>query len=68
MRCAALPLYHAAMAHSDFGSYDMRIDSRKAQPPKSARGIIAKTYMYMEQVYSKYKMSKHQRQLIVVWD
>jgi deoxyribonuclease-1 len=53
---------------SDFGSCDMRIDDRKAQPPEGARGTIARTYMYMEQSYSKYKMSKQQRQLMTAWD
>jgi deoxyribonuclease-1 len=55
-------------AKSDFGSCDMRIDDRKAQPPETARGIIARTYMYMEQTYPKYKMSKQQSQLMQAWD
>lgn len=54
--------------NSDFGSCDMRIDDRKAQPPESSRGTIARTYMYMEQSYSKYKMSKQQQQLMTAWD
>ncbi|PKH31978.1 endonuclease [Shewanella sp. ALD9] len=55
-------------AVSDFGSCDMRIDERKAQPPIAARGVIARTYMYMEHAYPKYKMSKQQSQLMQVWD
>lgn len=51
-----------------FGSCDMRIERRKAQPPESARGRIARTYMYMEQTYPKYKMSNQQRQLMTAWD
>lgn len=53
---------------SDFGSCDMRIDNKKAQPPVAARGRIARTYMYMEQTYPKYNMSKQQRQLMDAWD
>jgi deoxyribonuclease-1 len=53
---------------SDFGSCDMLIDNRKAQPPIAARGIIARTYMYMEDTYPKYKMSKQQSRLMNVWD
>lgn len=30
-------------AKSDFGSCDMRIDDRKAQPPLAARGDMART-------------------------
>ncbi|MGE6568157.1 endonuclease [Shewanella vesiculosa] len=53
---------------SDFGSCDMRIDHKKSQPPESSRGTIARTYIYMEQSYPKYKMSKQQRQLMAAWD
>jgi deoxyribonuclease-1 len=53
---------------SKFGSCDMRIDNRKAQPPIEARGRIARTYMYMESTYQRYKMSKQQRQLMTAWD
>jgi deoxyribonuclease-1 len=53
---------------SEFGSCNMKIDNRKAEPPVGARGRIARTYMYMEQTYPKYKMSKQQRQLMNAWD
>ncbi|SGZ17490.1 endonuclease [Moritella viscosa] len=53
---------------SDFGSCNMKIDNRKAEPPESARGRIARTYLYMEDTYSRYKMSKSQRQLMNAWD
>ena len=53
---------------SDFGSCEMKIDSRKAEPPVAARGRIARTYLYMDQTYSRYSMSKAQRQLMTAWD
>lgn len=53
---------------SDFGSCAMKIDDRKAEPPAEARGRIARTYLYMEQTYSRYSMSKQQRQLMMAWD
>lgn len=55
-------------AKPDFGSCDMRIDNKKAQPPIVARGRIARSYMYMEQTYPRYNMSKQQRQLMQAWD
>ncbi|MCL1123323.1 endonuclease [Shewanella surugensis] len=55
-------------AKSDFGQCDMRIEKRKAQPPVKARGRIARTYMYMQAVYPKYKMSKQQQKLMASWD
>ena len=55
-------------ASSDFGSCQMKIENRKAEPPKQARGRIARTYLYMEQKYRRYNMSKKQRQLMSAWD
>ena len=55
-------------AKSDFGTCAMKIDNRKAEPPKAARGQIARTYLYMEGAYKRYSMSKSQRQLMNAWD
>lgn len=63
--------YNFAMlpqAKSSFGICVMKIDNRKAEPPEAARGVIARTYLYMEQRYKRYKMSKQQRKLMEVWD
>ena len=53
---------------SDFGSCEMIIDNRKAQPPVESRGRIARAYLYMDQAYSRYSMSKAQKQLMRAWD
>ena len=55
-------------AKSSFGSCDMRIQDRKAQPPERARGQIARTYLYMDATYPSYSMSRAQRQLMDAWD
>jgi deoxyribonuclease-1 len=55
-------------AKNDFGSCAMKIDNRKAEPPKMARGRIARTYLYMEESYKLYSMSKAQRKLMTAWD
>lgn len=57
-------------AKSSFGSCDMLIDSksRKVQPPESSRGVIARTYMYFEYAYPRYKMSTQQKKLMKAWD
>jgi len=63
--------YNFTMLHevkSDFGSCAMKIDDRKAEPPETARGRIARTYLYMEGTYKRYSMSKSQRQLMNAWD
>ena len=53
---------------SGFGSCPMKIDSRKAEPPVEARARIARTYLYMDGTYSRYSMSKSQKQLMGAWD
>ncbi|WP_236559827.1 endonuclease [Colwellia sp. 20A7] len=53
---------------SDFGSCAMKIENRKAEPPENSRGRIARTYLYMEDTYKRYNMSKAQRQLMTAWD
>tara|TARA_B110001454_G_scaffold54930_2_gene53718 strand:- start:12381 stop:13103 length:723 start_codon:yes stop_codon:yes gene_type:complete len=55
-------------AKSGFGSCDMKIDNRKAEPPIEARGRIARTYLYMDATYKRYSMSKSQKQLMSAWD
>ena len=55
-------------AKSGFGSCDMKIDNRKAEPPIEARGRIARTYLYMDATYKRYSMSKSQKQLMGAWD
>ena len=51
-----------------FGSCKMIISDRKAVPPESARGRIARTYMYMQATYKHYKMSRQQNKLMSAWD
>jgi deoxyribonuclease-1 len=46
----------------------MKIDHSKVEPPTESRGQIARTYLYMEERYPCYKMSKSQRQLMTAWD
>lgn len=53
---------------SDFGSCEMKIDDRKAEPPVRSRGRIARTYLYMEDAYKRYNISNQQRQLMNAWD
>ena len=53
---------------SSFGSCSMKIEKRKAEPPATSRGVIARTYMYMDSIYASYKMSRQQRQLMGAWD
>ncbi|HIF9337726.1 endonuclease [Photobacterium damselae] len=53
-----------------FGSCDFRYSrsERKAQPPESSRGIIARTELYMSAAYPRYKLSTTQRNLFNAWN
>lgn len=53
---------------SGFGSCPFKVDNRKVEPPKQARGRIARTYLYMEATYPRYKMSTAQRKLMEAWN
>ncbi|CAG35020.1 endonuclease [Desulfotalea psychrophila] len=58
----------AGKGTSSFGSCQMIIAKRKAQPPEEARGRIARTYKYMEWAYPQYSMSRQQQKLSRAWD
>lgn len=53
---------------SSFGSCEMKISGNKAEPPARARGQIARSYLYMQDAYPQYRMSRQQEQLIGAWD
>lgn len=51
-----------------FGSCEMKIADRKAEPPARARGQISRSYLYMQDAYPQYRMSRQQEQLMGAWD
>ncbi len=52
-----------------FGLCDMEISNRKAEPPESVRGDIARTYLYMDDSYpGRGIISKKTRKLFDAWD
>ena len=53
---------------SAFGSCLVKIHNRKVEPTIQSRGQIARTYLYMDQRYPRYKMSKSQKQLMHAWN
>lgn len=55
--------------HKQYGQCAMTIDfkSRKAEPPSYTRGQIARTYLYMHQVYN-FNIAKNQLKLFKAWD
>ncbi len=55
-------------AISSFGSCQMKIEDKKVEPPVRARGMIARTYKYMEQEYPRYSIGGAQKKLMDAWD
>lgn len=53
---------------SSFGSCQMKISGNHAEPPPQARGAIARTYLYMQANYPRYRMSMQQEKLMKAWD
>ncbi len=54
---------------STFGSCQMKIDGKRAEPPAEARGQIARSSKYMAAAYpARYRLSRQQQQLMDAWD
>ncbi len=51
-----------------FGVCEMKIRDHQAEPPRRARGEIARAMLYMDKVYGKFNLSSQQRQLAQAWN
>jgi len=53
-----------------FGSCPMKVDvrGRRAEPPDSAKGALARSALYMDESYQRYSLSRAQRRLMEAWD
>ena len=46
----------------------MRFFKRHVEPPERARGVIARTHLYMETSYERFRLSRQQRRLMESWN
>ena len=53
---------------SRFGSCLVKVEGNKVEPPERARGMIARTYLYMQASYPRFSMGRPQQQLMEAWD
>ena len=53
---------------NSFGSCAMKIEGNKVEPPHYVKGVIARTYFYMEQEYPRFKINKSMKNMLLVWD
>ena len=52
-----------------FGICAMKIRGRIAEPPDSAKGIVARSHLYMSDAYpTRFRLSHAQKQLFEAWD
>ena len=47
---------------------NFKVYKRKVEPAEYTKGVIARTYFYMEDAYPRYKISKKMKKMLVVWD
>ena len=52
-----------------YGQCDFKVDfkNRRAEPAESVRGEIARAYLYMDDHYAEFRLSKQQRRLMEAW-
>ena len=54
---------------SAWGSCPMKISGRLVEPPDSAKGMVARTHLYMAEAYpARFRLSQSQRRLFESWD
>lgn len=53
---------------SIFGSCMMKISKNRVEPRDDIKGMIARTYFYMEKSYPRYKIGEPMRSILKVWD
>ena len=51
-----------------FGSCSLKISKNKVEPHNEVKGLIARTYFYMEQTYPRYKIGEPMRSILKIWD
>jgi deoxyribonuclease-1 len=51
-----------------FGSCKLKIFDNTVEPPDNVKGLIARTYLYMEQTYKRFSISAKMRPIIQAWD
>ncbi|MCD8339275.1 MAG: endonuclease [Burkholderiales bacterium] len=51
-----------------FGTCEMKIMDKKAEPPNSAKGPVARATLYMDWAYPIFNLSNQQKQLMQAWD
>ena len=51
-----------------FGSCPLKISHNRVEPRDEVKGLIARTYFYMEQTYTRYKIGEPMRGILKTWN
>ena len=51
-----------------FGQCALKISQNKAEPADDIKGLIARTYFYMEQTYPRYKIGEPMKSVLSAWN
>ena len=51
-----------------FGACQMKISRNKAEPPDEVKGLIARTYLYMQHTYSRYRIGEPMQGILKAWN
>ena len=57
-----------ASTPSTFGSCPMKIQDGRAEPPDAVKGLVARTHLYRQAAYPKFRLSSQQQKLMEAWD
>ena len=60
--------FEKGSVENTFGSCPVKISNRKVEPPHYSKGMIARTYFYLETVCPSFKISKQQRRILTMWN
>lgn len=53
---------------SEFNTCSVVIENKSIIPPNYAKGVIARTYLYMASTYRKYRLTNQQKRLFKKWN
>lgn len=53
---------------TSFGSCNVKIEGKRFEPPKIAKGAVARAALYMDDAYPQYRLSDQQKKLFTAWN
>ena len=67
LRAHFSPTQFATGQKNIFGSCNMKISRNKMEPPDEVKGLIARTYLYMQATYPRYSIGEPAESVLKAW-